>query len=162
MSDTVADPPADPPKSRKIPLIVGVILSILGAGAGFYAVSSGIVGAPKESESHAATNEHPEALPDISFIEIDPILISLNDTESIRHLRFRAQLEVEAAYRADVEYILPRVTDVLNGYLRALATTDLEKPQALIRIRSQMLRRVQIVVGKGRVRDLLIMEFVLS
>jgi flagellar FliL protein len=29
-------------------------------------------------------------------------------------------------------------------------------------LRAQMLRRVQIVAGEGRIRDLLIMEFVLS
>jgi flagellar FliL protein len=33
---------------------------------------------------------------------------------------------------------------------------------ALTRLRGQMLRRVQIVVGKDRVRDLLIMDFVLN
>jgi len=32
----------------------------------------------------------------------------------------------------------------------------------LLRLRSQMLRRVQVVTGEGRVRDLLIMEFVLN
>ena len=34
--------------------------------------------------------------------------------------------------------------------------------ERLVRLRAQMLRRVQMVTGEGRVRDLLITEFVLN
>lgn len=51
---------------------------------------------------------------------------------------------------------------MLNGYLRAVETSELEQRAALVRMRAQMLRRVQVVTGEGRVRDLLIMEFVLN
>ncbi len=57
---------------------------------------------------------------------------------------------------------MPRVVDVLNGYLRALEIQDIESAAALTRLRAQMLRRVQIVAGPGRINDLLIMEFVLN
>jgi flagellar FliL protein len=50
----------------------------------------------------------------------------------------------------------------LNGYLRALEAGDLEDRSALTRLRGQMLRRVKMVTGRGRVNDLLIMEFVLN
>jgi flagellar FliL protein len=62
----------------------------------------------------------------------------------------------------EVTLLLPRIMDVLNGYLRAIDITQLEDPAALIRIRAHMLRRIQIVTGEGRVRDLLITEFVLN
>ena len=57
---------------------------------------------------------------------------------------------------------MPRVLDVLNTYLRAVEVRDLEEPAALARLRAQMLRRVQVVTGEGRVRDLLVTEFVLN
>jgi flagellar FliL protein len=57
---------------------------------------------------------------------------------------------------------MPRVIDVLNGYLRAVEPGDFDDPAILGRLRAQMLRRVQIVTGTERVRDLLIMEFVLN
>ena len=57
---------------------------------------------------------------------------------------------------------MPRIVDVMNGYLRALDAAELENPAALVRLRAQMLRRIQIVTGEGRVRDLLITEFVLN
>jgi flagellar FliL protein len=52
--------------------------------------------------------------------------------------------------------------DVLNGYLRAVEVAEIEDRSALIRLRAQMLRRVQIVTGEGRVRDLLVTEFVVN
>jgi flagellar FliL protein len=58
--------------------------------------------------------------------------------------------------------LLPRIADVLNGYMRAIDVTQLEDPAALVRMRAQLLRRIQIVTGEGRVRDLLVTEFVLN
>lgn len=81
---------------------------------------------------------------------------------SVKHLRFRAQVEVIDSAVADVTLLVPRILDVLNSYLRAIDTASIEDPQALARMRAQMLRRIQIVTGEGRVRDLLITEFVLN
>ena len=106
--------------------------------------------------------ETPIAHGETVFVEVDPITISLNDSQAAQHLRFRAQLEVSTDFKNEVKASLPRVTDVMNSYLRALELRDLTGPMALVRLRSQMLRRVQVVIGKGRVRDLLVMEFVLN
>jgi len=54
------------------------------------------------------------------------------------------------------------ILDVLNTYLRAVELRDVENPAAMTRLRAQMLRRVNIVTGEGRVNDLLITEFVLK
>jgi flagellar FliL protein len=90
------------------------------------------------------------------------MIISMDSVPERRLLRFRAQLEVPKSYREDVIKVLPRVVDVLNSYLSALEVADLEDQAALTRLRAQMLRRVQVVTGQGRVNDFLIMEFVLT
>lgn len=148
------------PKSSKLPLILGLLVSVIGGGAGFYLVYSGIItgGGPKTETPAVKVDD----LPEIGFVALDPLVISLGPTSNNRHLRFTAQLEVEKAHVADLETLRPRVVDVLNSYLRALEIADLEDPGALTRIRAQMLRRIQIVAGEGRVRDVLIMEFVLN
>lgn len=100
-------------------------------------------------------------MPDVAFVPIEPLVISIGGTD-VSHLRFRAQLEVRSTYREEVEKLMPRVVDVLNSYLRAVAVEDLSNNSALVRLRAQMLRRVQVVTGGDRVNDLLIMEFVLN
>ena len=102
------------------------------------------------------------ALPDIAFVPIDPLVVSLGSEPAGRYLHFTAQLEVAKAFQPDVTLLLPRVIDVLNSYLRAVEVADLEDPTALVRLRAQMLRRVQMVAGDGRVRDLLVTGFVIN
>lgn len=161
MADGEETPEEEPKKASKLPLILGVVLACAGGGGGYYAVSSGMILAP-ESQVAEAKAEPEDDLPDIAYVEMDPLTISLAPGSANRHLRFRTHIEVPREYEADVELVKPRITDVMNSYLRALETADIESPSALIRIRSQLLRRIQVVTGPGRVRDLLIMEFVLN
>lgn len=154
-----------PKKKSKLPLIMGVVLALVLGGGGFYAVYSGLLlGDPKQDTAGKdGHKEEPAApLPEVAFVPIDPLIINLGRGATNRHLRFRAELEVEPKYESEVASLMPRVLDVLNGYLRAVSVADLEEPAALIKLRAQMLRRVQIVTGEGRVRDLLVMEFVLN
>jgi len=154
----IADPQdAAPKKKSKLPLVIGLILALLLGGGGFYATYSGLILGHHEDAALPV-----EALPDIAFVPVDPLVITLAPGARARHLRFQAQLEVAKAHQAEVATLMPRILDVLNSYLRAVETKDLEDPVALIRLRAQMLRRVQIVTGEGRVRDLLVTEFVLN
>ena len=152
-----------PIKKSGKPMLIGVILAALLGGGGFFAVFSGMILAPQsDMVSAEKTMKAAEPLPIVAFVPVDPLVINLGKGSTNRHLKFRAQLEVEPASIDEVKTMLPRVTDVLNGYLRAIEISELEEPTALIKLRAQMLRRIQIVTGEGRVRDLLIMEFVLN
>ncbi|MVO17889.1 flagellar basal body-associated FliL family protein [Parasedimentitalea huanghaiensis] len=173
MTDATADLEEAPAKPSKMPLIIGVVLAIAGGGGGFYAVQSGLLPLGKTADpqtTHAVesapagvdSGETAEDIANLAFIEMDPIVITLRKASGLKHLRFRAQLEVDVAHQAEVEKILPRVVDVLNSYLRALEIADLADPMALPKLRAQMLRRINIATGQGRVRDLLIMDFVLN
>ena len=163
MSDATAEIDEPPAKSSRMGLILGLVLAIAGAGGGFYAVRSGLLfGATESARAAAEAGQAPKGLGDISYVAMEPIIVSFGDGEVARHLKFRAELEVREPYREEVERILPRVMDVLNGYLRAIPTSELRDSRSLTRLRAQMLRRVQVVTGRERVLDLLIMEFVLN
>lgn len=160
MAEAEAPQDAEPKKKSKLPLILGMVLALVLGGGGFYATWSGLLLGPSAPE-HAA-EEKPGPLPDIAFVALEPVVISLGRGGSASHLKFTAQLEVAKSYADEVAVLMPRILDVLNSYLRAVAVADLEDPSAMARLRAQMLRRVQIVTGEGRVRDLLVTEFVLN
>lgn len=161
MSDPVPEADETPAKRSKMPIIIGLILAIVGGGGGFYATWSGMLLA-SESPSHETVDAQYSTEMEVSFVPVDPLVISLGNTPGARHLRFRADLEVPHSHEDEVRKLLPRVVDVLNSYLRALDPGDLEDQAALAKLRAQMLRRVQIVVGQDRINDLLVMEFVLN
>ncbi|MEP1767140.1 MAG: flagellar basal body-associated FliL family protein [Sulfitobacter sp.] len=159
-ADTAED---NEPKKSKSPLILGLILALVGGAGGFYATSSGmILGGEEDTHASEEMEEIADPFGDIAFVAVEPMVISVDSSSERRLLRFRAQLEVPKAYQEDVTLLLPRVVDVLNSYLNALEISDLENQSALMRLRAQMLRRVQVVTGRDRVNDFLIMEFVLT
>lgn len=156
MADAAADAPP-PPRRSKLPLLIGAVLALALGGGGFYATYSGLVSVPLPGGGDA-----PSTLGDSVFVPVEALVISLGGSGAGRHLRFAATLEVPRRHQAEVQQLMPRILDVLNGYLRAVDPQELSTPGSLIRLRAQMLRRLQVVAGEGRVRDLLVTEFVLN
>ncbi len=157
MTDMTQDAAPTSRGGRRMLLVSIVAAAVLGAGA-FLAISRGLI--------LSGATEHGDAIPfatgEIAFVPLEPMVISLQQDPENRHLRISIKLEVEKAAEAEVTFLLPRVADVLNSYLQALTGHDVDAPAAMISVRAQLLRRVQLVTGEGRVRDLLISEFVLN
>lgn len=152
-------------KKSKLPLLLGVVLAVILGGGGFYAAYSGMLpigGSADLAHADESHDSHTVESGKVAFVPIEPILVSLPHSEAPRHLRFRAQIETTPEHHDAVAEIMPRVQDVLNSYLRAVSTEDLERPTALVRLRSQMLRRLKLVAGEREIRDLLVTEFVLN
>ncbi len=154
----VAEEPAKKPSKK--PLLIGLLLALLLGGGGFYTVFSGMLfGAHAPG---AAAEVHAEDTPQVAFVPVEPIIINLGGGGSKEILKFSCQLEVVAQHQEAVQHLLPRISDVINSYLRALEPQVLEDPTALVRIRAHLLRRLQMVTGEGQVRDVLITEFILN
>lgn len=162
MADEIEPKPAEEKKKGgKKGLIIGLLGAILAGGGGFYATYAGLILGNDDAGSSHAESDLP-SLPDIAFIALDPMVISLGSHANSKFLRFSAQLDVDPASEAVVMMVLPRIIDVLNTYLRAVSEDELGKPAGLERLRAQMLRRIQVVTEEGQVKDLLITEFVLG
>lgn len=144
-------------KKGKGGLLLGLILA-LAAGGGAFAFTSGMLG----GGSSAPTREPLKISDDLAFVPIEPMTVAVGSPSDRRYLRFRAELEVGDDYKSEVETMMPRVVDVLNTYLQSLEMEDIESPSSLLTLRSQMRRRVDLVVGGNRVHDLLVMEFVVN
>lgn len=148
-----------PKPRRKLGLLIGVLSAVVLGAGGFYATWSGMILGAAEQKAEVSG---PEPMKGIAFVPLETIVVSLGPGAASTHLRFSAQVEVVENAVADVTLLSPRILDVLNSYLRAIDAAAIEDPSAMAKLRAQMLRRIQIVTGEGRVRDLLITEFVLN
>ncbi|MGR3514763.1 MAG: flagellar basal body-associated FliL family protein [Paracoccaceae bacterium] len=157
MADEETEDESDAPKKGKSGLLIGIVLASVAGGGGF-AFTSGMLtgGGRTEVVAPARLSD------DLAFVPIEPMTVAIGKPSDRRYLRFRAELEVNKDYRSDVEAMMPRVVDVLNTYLQSLDMADVEDPSSLLTLRSQMRRRVDLVVGGNRVHDLLVMEFVIN
>lgn len=163
-------------KKSIMPLLMGGVLALVLGGGGFYATYSGMISLPGSKAADTTAHDDPTSeahgdvtlpMPEgfdapVAFVKLSPIMVSLSRSANNEYLRFEGNLEVDPEYVDEVTYLMPRIMDVINSYLRAVELTDLRDPSALIRLRIQMLRRIQIVTGQGRVRDLLVTTFLIS
>lgn len=160
--------PQDTPKRKKgllIPLLIGLVLAGGGGAGGYWAVTAGpLAPAGPDPATAGADDSYSAPQPPISvgFVPLETLVISLGPEETSRHLLFTAELEVDPTHAEEVAHLTPRVLDVLNSYLRVISIAELSDPASLGRLRSQMLRRIQIVTGAGRVHDLLVTQFVVN
>lgn len=169
MTEVTMSEEAETPKKGKKGLVFGVLGALVLGAAAFFVTYSGIFPstdygskAAEGSLSAPVEDGRGDVEANVTFVALDPLTISLGKFASSRHLRFQGYLEVEPAVAVEVERLSPRILDVLNTYLRAISESELEDPVSMNRLRAQMLRRVQVVVGEENVRDLLITEFVLN
>ncbi|MFA8387459.1 MAG: flagellar basal body-associated FliL family protein [Pelagibaca sp.] len=149
-------------KSSKLVLILSVVLGLAGAGLGFFALTNGLVPLGQAGSDQAKTQHASTVAPDVAFVEIPPLIVTLPPGSRNEHLRFTGLIEVPAGYEEEVLFLMPRIQDVLNGYLRALTIEDIEGAGALFRIRLQLFRRIVMVVGLGKANSLLVTEFILN
>ena len=161
--EVAEDGEEEAPKKGK-GMLFGIIGAVVFGGVGFFLSFSGMIGGggggeveEEEPEIAALVAEMPP-----TFVPIEDMIISLGSGAASRHLKFGAQLEVEPPFAEEVTNLKPRILDIINTYLRAVEERDIESPAAMTRLRAQMLRRVQIITGDGKVKDLLITEFVLN
>lgn len=158
-----AAPAENAPRGGTKTLLIGGLAGLLLGGGAFAAIYLGFVDpsalfGAKPAQPHAEA----EPLDAIGFVPLEPIVIALPRGGPAKHLRFSGQIEVVPSHAEEVIALMPRILDALNTYLRAVEPADLQQPSATVWLRAQMLRRLQVVTGEGRVRDLLITEFVLN
>lgn len=142
-------------------IMLGLALALLCAAGGFAASYLGLLDRFGGAAKQGAGPDLPKgALP--AFVPVPQLLVSIGPPGAGRHLRFAAEIEVSRNDASHVAALMPRVTDVLNGYLRAVEPALFDRPEALMLMRAQMLRRIRLVTGEALAADLLITEFVID
>lgn len=172
MSDENQETP--PPKrgKRKLFLLVVLPLALLllgGAGAAGYLM--GVV--PKSMPPGTASAETPDdAMPpqpqvdpsEIVFVNLPELLVNLNVAgKRLRFLKFSAALEVIGEDDAEVvRRFVPRVSDNIHLYLRALRIEELSGAEGVYRIKKDLLTRINQIVRPAEVREVLVKEMLVQ
>ncbi len=146
------------------PLLIGLGLALALGGGAAYGVMSGLVPLPFLDElSGRATSDAGGSTPEEPpvFVEFEPINLTIGDATKPRQLRLTFAIETTREHRRSVSSMKPRILDAINTLLRAVDDRDLNAPYALDRLRAQMARRVRVAVGPERVRDVLIIQYII-
>ncbi|MFC4167951.1 flagellar basal body-associated FliL family protein [Teichococcus aestuarii] len=157
-------------KGRKRLLLILLLLPVLlgGGAAGAWFLVPGLpekvqalLGRTPAEETEMASTPASPGKP--SFVEFPEMTLSLPNAGRPRQLRLKLAVEVmgdPALVQADL--LSPRIYDSLILYLRTLRDGEMEGALAMDRLRGDLHRRLELVLGPGKVRDVLITGFVVA
>ncbi|MGV8996847.1 MAG: flagellar basal body-associated FliL family protein [Parvibaculaceae bacterium] len=164
MSSTDTDGNSDAdgaPAKRKLSgkvLILYIVLPLvvlIGAGVGVY--MSGLLGGGEEKHAEKPAVAMPV------FYELPEFLVNLSGEAPQHFLKMKVTLQIndaEAAKRLDAE--LPRVVDAFQVFLRELRPEDVQGSAGMLRVKEELLRRINLAIQPPLVKDILFREVIVQ
>ena len=144
----------------------GLLALLLGVGGGVYFfVFSGHTADKVNTKVAAAdTPQIPLVPPQVSFMDMPDIVVNIQTADgSTAYLKLSVSLELQAASeKAGMTVLMPRVVDQFQGYLRELRVDDLRGSAGVVRIKEELLRRVNAAAAPYPVRDVLLKEMIVQ
>lgn len=154
-SENGSEAAAKPGKKKLMLIGIGAAVLLIGAGAGafFAGVFDGAEPPPTEEE-HADSAPTVPAEP--TYWAAPDLVVTLNTNDrKPRYLKLRTTLELTSpADIAKVQSFTPRLIDLCQIYLRELRPDELRGSAAIVRLREELLRRVNLAVSPVVVRNL--------
>jgi len=155
------------PLMQKLIVVGGLVVVLGGGGAAYYFLG----GAPAEEHGEAATAEagHGASSPDLpsehaTFFDVPDIVVNIQTADSTpAYLKLAVSLELDSAEaRAAIEPVMPRVVDQFQTYLRELRVDDVRGSMGVMRLKEELLRRVNLAAAPTPVRDVLLKEMIVQ
>jgi flagellar FliL protein len=152
------------PLKQKLIAAGALVLVLAGASAGIYFLlgsSAKEAGAGTESVRTAAANLPPAQA---AFFDVPDIIVNIQTTDATpAFLKLTVSLELEKAEaKAAIEPVMPRVVDQFQTYLRELRVEDVRGSAGVMRLKEELLRRVNLAVAPTPVRDVLLKEMIVQ
>jgi flagellar FliL protein len=141
---------------------IGVIaLLAIGGGAYFFFFS----GSDKPTELAAgAPPPLPPTPPNVTFYDVPDILVNIQGADAApAYLKLSVSLELDGPEEeAGLKALMPRIVDQFQGYLRELRMDDLKGSAGVVRLKEELLRRINASAAPYRVRDVLLKQMLVQ
>jgi len=141
----------------------GVLLLLLGGGgAAYYFLFMGS-DEPKPGEQTAEADV-PIVAPTVAFMDIPDIIVNIQSADGTpAYLKLGVSLEIaNADQKTGLQAVMPRVVDQFQSYLRELRIDDLKGSAGVLRLKEELLRRVNAAATPYRIRDVLLKEMIVQ
>jgi flagellar FliL protein len=99
---------------------------------------------------------------DTGFFLPDAFVVSLEPGSGVKHLKISLAIEAPPETASLYEEKSLHLRDVMTTYLRAVDIAALRNPAGMPLLRQQLRRRVEYVVSPENVKDVLILDFILT
>ena len=146
---------------KMLMIIVPVLLLVMagcGAGAYFFLFKKG------DKNQEAKADDLPLTPPKVAFSDMQDILVNIQSNDGTpAYLKLAVSLELEDdAQKTAIQPLMPRITDQFQAYLRELRLDDLKGSAGVLRLKEELLRRVNVAAAPYHVRDVLLKEMIVQ
>lgn len=146
---------------KKFLLLAGAggLVLLLGAGAGAYFFL--FAPEPQAEEAEAAV---PLTPPQVAYYDVPDIIVNIQTADGApAYLKVGISLELDnPEQKAGMQALMPRVVDQFQGYLRELRVEDLKGSAGVMRLKEELLRRINVAAAPYAVRDVLLKEMIVQ
>ncbi len=141
-----------------------LLLLLAGGGAGAYFLGMFDAASEEHASNEKAEGEHGEGEKKKVFYDLPEILVNLNNAgKKETYLKMRIALELDdAKTQTDLEPLMPRVVDNFQVFLREMRVEDLSGSAGMIRLKEELLQRINLSVHPVKVRDVLFKEMLIQ
>ena len=147
--------------TKKILMIAAPVLVLLlcGVGAGVYFLF--LKPAPAKV---AKVDAVPLTPPQVAFSDVPDILVNIQSSDGTpAYLKLSLSLEMDNDLeKAGITALTPRLVDQFQSYLRELRVDDLKGSEGVLRLKEELLRRVNAASAPYRVRDVLLKQMIVQ
>ncbi|MGH1422067.1 MAG: flagellar basal body-associated FliL family protein [Hyphomonas sp.] len=147
-------------------LIGVVMLSVAAIAASFGAsyMLTPAAAAPTEMAEctpHDVAKVHEPVRKDHTFVPLEEILITIGSEPATRFLKMEVSVMTDAEHAYQVEQDAPILIDAFINYLRSVELEDFEDPAYYGKMREQLSRRSELVLGSSASDGILVTSFLL-
>ncbi len=155
------------PKKRfgkKFLIIAGggglAFLLALGAGVYFFLFSAPASGKVRMANTPVV----PLVAPQVVYYDMPDIVVDVQSADGTpAYLKLSVALELDSTdEKPGIRALMPRIVDQFQGYLRELRVDDLHGSAGVVRLKEELLRRINVAAAPFSVRDVLLKEMIVQ
>jgi len=147
----------------KYAALAGIVLVIAGGAAAFFFLGGS---ADKTAATNADGTPGPSDTPAVqaTFYDVPDIIVNIQSADGApAYLKLSVALELgQVDAKTAIEPLMPRVIDQFQAYLRELRVDDIRGSAGVMRLKEELLRRVNLAVAPTPVRDVLLKEMIVQ
>jgi len=153
------------PRKLQIIAAAGLLLVLGGGGAALYFfVLSAPAQDPAVADAKSVKTEDKLPPAQAAFLDIPDIIVNIQTPDSTpAYLKLSVSLELDKMEeKATIEPVMPRIIDQFQGYLRELRVEDIRGSAGVMRLKEELLRRVNLAAAPTPVREVLLKEMIVQ
>lgn len=151
-------------KKMLIIAAAGLLVILGGGGAGAYLFLFSGSSQSQQEQAAKAEAAKPIVPPKVAFYDMPDMVVNIQSPDGApTYLKLSVSLELKGKDEENgLKVLMPRIVDQFQSYLRELRVDDLRGSESVMRLKEELLRRINVAAKPYSVHDVLLKEMIVQ